>query len=84
MGDTQLKREGSGGGCGSGRNWEIGGDTYTLLMLYVKQIINENILQSTGNSTVFCDLSGKDIQEEGLDVYAWPAHFTLQWKLTTS
>ena len=32
---------------GGGRNWEIGIDIYTLLILY----INENILYSTGNST---------------------------------
>ena len=47
----QLKREGPGVG-GGGRNWEIGGDTYTLLMLYVTLIMNENILRGPGNSTV--------------------------------
>ena len=29
---------------GSGRNWEIGIDIYTLLILRVKQIMNENLL----------------------------------------
>ena len=30
-------------------NWEIGIDIYTLL--YIKQMTNENLLYSTGNST---------------------------------
>lgn len=51
MVDMQLKREGPGVG-GGGRNWEIGGDTYTLLVLYVKLIMNENMLCGTGSSTV--------------------------------
>ena len=32
-------------------NWEIGIDIYTLLTLYIKEITNENLLYSTGNST---------------------------------
>ena len=36
---------------GGGRNWEIGIDTYTLLILCIKQTTNENIMYSTGNST---------------------------------
>ena len=39
------------GGRGDGRNWEIGIDTYTILILCTKYITNENILYSTGNST---------------------------------
>ena len=34
-----------------GRNWEIGIDAYTLLILCIKQITNENILYNTGDST---------------------------------
>ena len=34
-----------------GRNWQIGIDIYTLLLLSIKQITNENILYTTGNST---------------------------------
>ena len=34
-----------------GMNWEIGIDIYTLLILCIKQITNENLLYSTGNST---------------------------------
>ena len=40
--DTKGEREG-------GRNWEIGIGTYTLLILCIKWITNENILHSTGN-----------------------------------
>ena len=39
-----------GGVGGGGMNWEIGIDTYTLLILCIKYITNEN-LYSTGNST---------------------------------
>ena len=34
---------------GGGLNWEIGIDIYTLLC--IKEITNENLLYSTGNST---------------------------------
>ena len=37
------------GGKGSGMNWEIGIDAYTLL--WIRQVTNENLLDSTGNST---------------------------------
>ena len=37
------------GKVGEGINWEIGIDIYTLL--YIKQINNNDILYSTGNST---------------------------------
>ena len=42
-------------------NWEIRTDIYTLLCM--KQITNENLLYSTGNSySVLCDdLNGKEI-----------------------
>ena len=32
-------------------NWETGIDIYTLLILCIKYITNENLLYSTGNST---------------------------------
>ena len=32
-------------------NWEPGTDIYTLLMIYIKQITNEKLLCSAGNST---------------------------------
>ena len=42
--DTKGERQ-------SGWNWEIGIDLYTLLILCIKQITNENLLYSTENST---------------------------------
>ena len=48
-GEQMYGYQGGKGGCG--RNWEIGIDIYTLLILCVKQITNENLLYSTGNST---------------------------------
>ena len=39
------KREGSGG-----VNWEMRGDIHILLILCIKEITNENLLSSTGNS----------------------------------
>ena len=30
-------------------NWEIGADIYALLMLWIKLIMDENLLYSTGN-----------------------------------
>ena len=44
-------------------NWEIGIDVYTLLC--IKQIANENLLYSTGNSTQCSegDLNGKETQK---------------------
>ena len=47
--DVENKRMDSKGERSWGVNWEIGIDIYTLLCL--KQITNENILYSTGNST---------------------------------
>ena len=44
-----------------GMNWEIGIDIYTLLILCIKQITNENLLYSTGNSVFRGDLDGKGI-----------------------
>ena len=41
-------------------NWEIGIDIYTLLILCVRWITNENLLRRL--YTVFCgDLNGKEI-----------------------
>ena len=48
---------------GSGNNWEIGMDIYTLLILFIKYITNENLLYSTGNySVLWSDLNGKEIR----------------------
>ena len=39
------------GWVGGGRKWETGIDIYTLLLLCVKWITNENLPYSAGNST---------------------------------
>ena len=44
-------------------NWEVGIDIYTLLC--IKYITDENILYSTGNSALYSDLNGKEIQKRG-------------------
>ena len=36
---------------GGGVKWGTGIDTYTVLILCIKEITNENLLYSTGNST---------------------------------
>jgi len=47
-------------GRGSGMNWEVETDIYTLLC--IKQITNENLLYSKGSSTLLCgDLHGKEV-----------------------
>ena len=56
-------------------NWEIGSDTYT--MLCIKQINNENLLYSTGNTVLCCDLNGKEIQKRGIYVCMYLIHFAV-------
>ena len=55
-------------------NWEIGIDTYALMILCIyKQITNENPLHSARNNTMLCvDLNGKEIQES-VDMCVWIA-----------
>ena len=48
-------------------NWEIGIDVYSLL--YIKQITNENLLYSMGNSVLCGDLNGKEIQKKRGYIY---------------
>ena len=53
---------------GGGMNWEIGIDIYTLLILCIKQITNENIQYIAQGTQYlrFCgDLNGKEIQVRG-------------------
>ena len=51
--DVQNKHMDTKGEVGGrvGMNWEIGINIYTLLILCIKYITNENLLYSTGNST---------------------------------
>ena len=54
----------TGKGGENGRNWEIGIDTYTLLILCIKQITSKNLLFNTENSLVRCgDLNRKEVQK---------------------
>ena len=39
------------GKIGGGMNWEIGIDVYTLLILYIRYITNENLLYNIGKYT---------------------------------
>ena len=65
--DTRWEKE------GRGMTWDVGTDVYTyiytLLILCIKQMTNENLVYSTGNSVLCGDLDGKEIQEEGTHVY---------------
>ena len=57
------------GGKGGRMTWETGLDVYTLVILCVKQIINENLQYSTGNSTQ-CSVVTKmrrKSKKEGID-----------------
>ena len=47
-------------------NWEVGTGIYTILVLYIKWITNENLVYSTGKSTQCCgDLNANEIQKRG-------------------
>ena len=47
--EAENKRMDIQGGRGGEMNWEIGIDAYTLL--WIRQVTNENLMDSTGNST---------------------------------
>ena len=56
---------------GDRMNWEVGIDSYTRLILCIKQITNEDLLWSTRNSTQ-CSVvikMGRKSKKEGLYVY---------------
>ena len=59
------KRRGKGGGT----NQEFGINIYTLL--YIKQVINKDLLYSTGNSTQYSVMThlGKESEKEQIYVY---------------
>ena len=65
-------------------SWEIGIDTYTVLILYRKWITNENILSSTENSTSCTVVTwmGRKSKREGMYAYVELTHFAVQRKLT--
>lgn len=54
------------------RSWEIGIDTYTLSILYIKYKTNENTLHSTEHSaecTAVTRMGRKSVREEYVYVY---------------
>ena len=73
------------GESGAGMIWEIDIAIYTLQIqiLYIKQITNENLLCSSGNSTQ-CSVvmyMGKKFKNEGIYVHILLIHFGVQQKL---
>ena len=59
----------AGEGSGWGKDWEFGTDMYTLL--YLKQIINKDLVHNTGNSAQYFILTsmGKEFE----NMYNWIA-----------
>ena len=66
---SQTQKTNLWGEVGGGINWETGIDIYTLL--YIKQITNKDLLQSTGNSTQYSVMTymGKESKKEWVHVY---------------
>ena len=58
--EQMYRYQGEGQG---GKNWETGLDIYTLLILYRKQITNENLLYRELYSVLCGDLNGKKIHK---------------------
>ena len=72
---TNLWLPGDKGGV---LNWEIGIDIYTIycihytyILLYIKQLTNKDLLNSTGNSTQYSVMTynGKELIKERIYVY---------------
>ena len=59
--------EGKGGG-GVGINWKISIDTHIHTVLYIKQIINKNLLYSTGNCTQHSVMAYMGKESKNVDV----------------
>ena len=61
--DTDVEKKHGhqvGEGGRGGINWETGIDTFTLLIICIEYITNENLRYSSGNSASCCgDLNGK-------------------------
>ena len=54
------------GGSGSGMNWEVRIDVHTLLILWVKEVADADLLHSQELCSVLCDdLHGREIQNRG-------------------
>ena len=71
-----------GDGCGEGIVRDLGMDRYKLL--YLKWIINKNLLYSTGNfaQCYMAAWMGREFVGEWLHVYVWLSPFTVHPKLS--
>ena len=67
--DVENKSMDTEGERGGGMNWEIGIDRYKLLC--IKEITNENLLYSTGNSTQYSVMSCIGIESKKEWVYVY-------------
>ena len=63
----------------NGMNLETVINIYIYILLCIKQAMNENLLHSSGNSVLYGDLNGKEIQKRG---NIWLIHFAVQPNLT--
>ena len=61
---------------------EVGRDRYTPL--YLKRIINKDLLYSTGNSAqcYMADQMGRELGRERIHVYIWLSPFAVHLKLS--
>ena len=59
-------------------------DIYALLILHIKQVTNENLLYSTGNSIQYSVMAsmGRKSKKQGIYIYMYLIHFVVQQKLT--
>ena len=67
---------------GGGRDWEIGVDTYTLLMLCIKYTTNGNIVAQETLLNAGGNLNGKEVQKGGDILICMQIHFDVQQELT--
>ena len=62
---TNVWLSGYQGEEGGGRNWEIGIDTYTLLILCIKYTTNGNLVAQETLLNAGGNLNGKEVQKGG-------------------
>ena len=79
---TNLWLPKGNGGVGGGINQEVAINIYTLL--YIKQIINKDLLYSTGDSTQYSAITymRKESKKEWIYVYVQLIHFAVHLKQT--
>ena len=78
--DTENKYMDTKGEHGGGSSWDIGIDTYALLILCIEWATNENILHSTGNSTSCTVVTGMGRMSKREETYGYAQliHFAVQ------